>query len=199
MIIGALVVAVTLVIGFALLNSGGSSAAAYSCGQQVVPQQGATVTNPMVMAEMGRTHLRTETEIQYLNCPPTSGNHYAAAGVAPLPAGYYGPDAPYGPGHWVHSLEHGYVVVLYRCAEGVCPSEADVSELRRLVAEAPPTERATACNQKNRVIVARFDQMATPYALLAWNRLLLQETFDRSAALDFARTWTDVTGPEASC
>jgi hypothetical protein len=49
------------------------------------------------------------------------------------------------------------------------------------------------------VIVARFDQLSTPYAFLAWDRLLLQESFDRATALDFAKTWIDVTGPEAAC
>jgi hypothetical protein len=199
MIVGVLVVAVTLVIGFALLSSGSASAANYECGQQVVPQQGATVASPMVMAEQGRTHVATGTKVEYLNCPPTSGSHFSAAGVAPLPPGYYGPDAPYAPGNWIHNLEHGFVVVLYRCADGQCPSEADVSEMKRFAAETPATERASACNQRNRVVVARFDQMATPYAFLAWDRLLLQETFDRAAATDFAKTWMDVTGPEAAC
>jgi hypothetical protein len=198
-IVGVLVAAVTLVIGFALLNTGSAAASSYTCAQQVVPQQGATVAKPMEMADEGRRHVATGSKIDYLNCPPTSGNHYSATGVAPLPTSYYGPDAPYGPGNWLHNLEHGYVVVLYRCADGVCPSDAEVAEMRRFVAEAPTTQRATACNQRTRVIVARFDQLSTPYAFLAWDRLLLQESFDRATALDFAKTWIDVTGPEAAC
>lgn len=195
-VIGVLVVAVTLVIGFALLNSSNASATNFECGQQVATQQGASVSDPMTMADEGHGHAATGAKLNYLNCPPTSGNHYAAAGVAPLKPGYYGPDAAFGPGSWVHNLEHAYVVVLYRCADGICPSEADVTQLQRFAAEAPTTGTAAACGYRSKVVVVRFDQMSTPYAMLAWDKLLLEESFDRSIALDFAQRWLEQDLPE---
>ena len=185
------VLVIAAVIVFALLNSGPISASNYECGQQVVPQQDATVADPMVMPNMGHDHVAAGSRLSYLNCPPTSGNHYQASGVAPARPAYYAPDASIGPGSWVHNLEHGYVVVLYRCAEGVCPEPEVATDLRRFVAEAPSSPSATACGYQSKVIVARFDQMSTPYALLAWDHLLLVEDFDRAQALDFARTWLE--------
>ena len=43
--------------------------------------------------------------------PPTSGVHYA---TVPQPQEYRMYDTPLTPGRWVHMLEHGAVVVLYR-------------------------------------------------------------------------------------
>ena len=42
--------------------------------------------------------------------------------------------------------------------------------------------------------------MATSFALLAWNRVLLLDTFDAAAAVSFAQRWMEVDAPErASC
>ena len=49
----------------------------------------------------------------------------------------------------------------------------------------------------SRPIVARFDEMSTPFAVLAWNRALLLDRFDLAQASAFAQQWTDVTAPEA--
>jgi hypothetical protein len=43
--------------------------------------------------------------------PPSSGVHY---GTVPQPQEYRMYDTPLSPGRWVHMLEHGAVVVLYR-------------------------------------------------------------------------------------
>jgi hypothetical protein len=196
-IVAATVVVIVGAIAFALLNSSNASATNYECGRLAAPQQGATVSDPMVMPNMGNSHVATGSRLSYLNCPPTSGGHYSQSGLAPGRPGYYGPDAGIGPGSWVHNLEHGFVVVLYRCADDACPSEDTAADLRRFVVEAPSTQSAVACGFQSKVVVARFDDMSTPYALVAWDRLLLVESFDRAQALDFARTWIDKTGPEA--
>jgi hypothetical protein len=49
-------------------------------------------------------------------------------------------------------------------------------------------------------VVARFDSMTTRFAILAWNRALLVDSFDLSVADGLAQSWTDATAPEpAQC
>lgn len=94
------------------------------------------------------------------------------------------------------NLEHGYVVALYRCDGGSCPSEADLIALRSFADNGPPSASATACGYRSKVVVARFDEMAAPFAVLAWDRALLLDTFDPSVAGDFAGRWIEATAPE---
>ena len=83
------------------------------------------------------------------------------------------------------------MVALYRCPDGQCPSNDVLSELREFVLNGPPTETATACGFSSKVLAARFDDMATPFALVAWDRVLLLDTFDASVGIDFARRWLE--------
>jgi hypothetical protein len=90
----------------------------------------------------------------------------------------------------VHNLEHGYIVALYRCPNDQdCPSDAELAEMRRFFDEAPTSAFAPNCPDK--VIVARFDQMQTRFALLAWGRALLLDDFDVDTAKTFAQQWMD--------
>jgi hypothetical protein len=191
-IVGLTVVAIVSVIGFALFSSAGASASNYACANQLAPIEGSTVANPIVTANQGNQHLQTSGRLEFVNCPPASGPHYNAARLAPIRPGFYGPDAGIGPGSWIHNLEHGSVVALYRCVDGVCPTDAELQPLRSFYQTGPISQ---ACGTPE-IVVARFDQMSTPFALLAWDRVLLQQSFDLQTALDFARTWTNVTGRE---
>jgi hypothetical protein len=66
-----------------------------------------------------------------------------------------------------------------------------MTALRRSFDEAPLTEGASACGEPNKVIVARFDQMTTRFALVAWDRALLVDTFDVDQAKAFAQQFID--------
>lgn len=185
------------VIGFlGIAFLGGATARAYSCADLLTASPGASGTDGFETDSLGQDHVGTGTKIRYGFCPPTSGGHYNAAGAGPLRPGFYGPDAAAGPGGWVHNLEHGYVVALYRCAGGACPPEAELAALRSFAANGPPTQSAAACGYRSKVLVARFDDMSTPYALLAWDRALLLDSLDDAAARDFARRSIDATAPE---
>jgi hypothetical protein len=186
-------------IGVVVAGLFGSSGSPYSCDALLQPVAGATIKDPIVTPLGGFDHVQTGSKIEYPTCPPASGPHYSQAGIAPLRPAYYGPDAGVGPGNWVHNLEHGFAVALYRCTGGRCPSEADLEALRAFVAEGPSTQLATACGYRSKVLAVRFDDMATPFAMVAWQRVLLLDTFDKSGALEFARQWIDVTAREQSC
>jgi hypothetical protein len=186
-------------IGVVVAGLFGSSGSAYTCATELQPVAGATIADPIVTPAQGFNHVPTGSKIEFASCPPASGPHYSQAGIAPLRPAYYGPDAGVGPGSWVHNLEHGFVVALYRCQGGTCPSETDLQALRAFVAEGPVTQASTACGYRSKVLAVRFDDMATPFAMVAWQRVLLLDTFDKSVAVEFARKWIDVTAREQSC
>ena len=136
--------------------------------------------------------------IEYGFCPPTSGDHYNIPGVGPIKAAVYPRDQPQPPGGWVHNLEHGWVVVLYRCTGPTdCPSDAEMQQMTDFFNEAPAPAQSQGCNKE--VLVARFDSMDTRFAYLAWGRALLTDNFDTNTALTFAQQWMDAgTEPEKS-
>ena len=129
------------------------------------------------------------TVIEYAFCPPTSGDHFNVTNRGPIRAGVYPKTEEQIPGGWLHNLEHGYVVALYRCPTADdCASDAELAELQALFDQAP-TSVNPACPRK--IVVARLDQMETRFALLAWGRALLLDEFDLDTALTFAQQWMD--------
>ena len=190
--IALVVLAAAAIIAFA----GTAPATSFSCDEQLTPPAGTTAGTVFTTENLGRTHVSPGTKIRYAVCPPTSGNHYNAAGAGPLRPGFYGPSDAAGPGGWVHNLEHGYAVLLYRCDQAGCPSDTDLTALRQFANNGPPSQIATACGYRSKVVVARFDQMASPYALLAWDRAVLMDTLDVSAVRGLAGQLIEATGPE---
>lgn len=136
---------------------------------------------------MGNEHVRDQT-INYAFCPPTSGDHYNASGRGPIRADVYPRNDEVGPGGWVHNLEHGYVTVLYRNTADDPITDAEFQQLETFFDQVPQSDNAS-CPRK--VIVARFDQMETPYAMLAWGRALLLDEWNVDTANTFVQQWTD--------
>ena len=48
-------------------------------------------------------------------------------------------------------------------------------------------------------MIARFDDMATPYAALVWGRVLPLTEIDTAQILDFYAIWGEQTNPEKLC
>ena len=106
--------------------------------------------------DLGRSHVAPGETVDYDFCPPTSGNHYNLAGQAPLPRAFYGPGTVLRPQNWVHNLEHGYVVLLYKGE----PSQAVLDQIRAVMDGAAPSAFGAAnCAPPNKVIAVRFDDM----------------------------------------
>jgi hypothetical protein len=145
-----------LAIGTFVLVSG-SQRPNYECRELLAQQPNATVENPIVTPDYGAAHQTTGSKLEYVTCPPASGPHYNQGGFAPARPGFYGPDSNIGPGSWIHNLEHGFAVALYRCVDGVCPSEEVLDELRRYVQQGPSSPGASRCNYPSKVLAARFD------------------------------------------
>ena len=61
-------------------------------------------------ADEGQEHVAETTVPTYKTNPPTSGDHFQVAAED----GQYSPGSPPPTGNWVHSLEHGRVLLQYR-------------------------------------------------------------------------------------
>jgi hypothetical protein len=140
--------------------------------------------------------------VRYDYCPPASGRHYNLGnGEAPLARRFYTPDIARPPQHWIHNLEHGYVVILYRGE----PEPEVLDELRRVMDEASASDWNLAncgTSAPNKVIVVRFDDMepGVDFAAVSWDRALLQEQLDADELLAFAEQWQDGPAtPERVC
>ena len=197
-LIGAAIVAVVAIVGAGLVST--ATADAYACSRQWVPDptaspfEGAPPQPGYVQPDMGNTHVPVGTKITYTYCPPASGRHYAQP-AAPIRARVYGPDDAVIPQQWVHNLEHGALVILYRDAT------VDQAALQPLFDAMPPSP---VCGfepggTSPGPLVARFKDMAWPYAALVWGRVLPLESLDQQAILDFYATWGEKTNPELLC
>lgn len=201
---GVAVGAIVLVGGFLFL---GASSPSYACSTEWDPQptptpaEGVTPRMGFVQPDMGTSH-NTSSPQNYVYCPPASGPHYPSAPRGPIPARVYGPDEPAEPMGWIHNLEHGALVVLYRCAEGDAGCEEPTQrQLRDLASTFPPSPicNIPAGTGNFGPVVARFDEMAWPYAALVWGRVLPLETLDTELVREFYAREGERTNPEAGC
>ncbi len=134
------------------------------------------------VADEGRTHIPDTQTPQYKHYPPASGPHYdapAAWGVSPqaLPEG-----------RWVHNLEHGGVVILYKCPSG-CPDL--VKQLEGFYASAPRSQKWNEV----KLVVTPYDKMQHQIAIVAWDWIDEMDSFDSARLLKFYKAHVD-QGPE---
>jgi hypothetical protein len=202
LIIGAVAVLVIGLVGaFVFL---GATQPAYACTTEWVPDpttapaQGATPRLGYVQPDQGRLHGAQSGEV-YTLCPPASGTHLNIQGRGPIRAGFYGSEdtsvaIPQG---WLHNLEHGALVVLYRCddASDAC-DDAGQERLRELNATFPVSPICGIQPGNVGPVIARFDSMAWPYAALVWGRVMPMETWDKDLILRFWQTEGERTNPE---
>ena len=130
--------------------------------------------NPVgqLIPQMPHTHVAPPTKVTYEHNPPTSGCHYSLSSPnpAPIPAGVYTQHID--PEHWVHNLEHGYIVVVYNCPQG-CAS--DFQALRTWAAKQKPDPGLAALQQQNPSFVAYSKVLVIPwsfdhkFAVLSWD------------------------------
>lgn len=203
LLLGLAAVALVAIAAVAFLNA---TSPAYACSTEwtpaATPAPGPSASPRIgyVQDDMGRDHISLGAAVKYPLCPPASGSHYNAQGSGPVRPGVYGPEDQATPQGWIHNLEHGGLVLLYRCASGdsAC-TEAGQQALKEFNASFP---NSPVCNlPKGAVgpIVARFDEMAWPYAALLWGQVLPMQTLDTKLALDFFAQQGERTNPELLC
>jgi hypothetical protein len=201
-LVGAAVVAVVGLVGVGLFSAATTPTFACSTiweptptaspGADASPQPG------YPQPDMGNEHVAIGTQVTYTYCPPASGRHYNASGAGPITARLYGPDDAVAPTGWIHNLEHGGIVILYRGdSEGA--TEAGQAELRDLFDSYPPSPVCGFEPGTNGPVIARFDDMAWPYAALLWGRVLPLESIDQEAIVAFDQAFGERTNPEQFC
>lgn len=149
-----------------------------------------------VEPDMGRLHITPPgAKITYTWCPPASGNHYSASGFGPIPAGFYDKDSKTVPGGWVHNLEHGYEVLLYKCPGPGCTDEGQ-AQLQALLSTWPDTPVCHTPPGQFNPIIARFDDMAYPFAAIVWDMVLPMQTLDEDQMFAFYNAYAEQFNPE---
>ena len=133
------------------------------------------------MPDRGQTHVSQGTPITYDSYPPTSGSHWpvwARWGVSQDPV----PEEVF-----VHNLEHGGIVLLYKCATP-CPEVT--RQLEEVFRTLPPSKYGHV-----KVVLSPNARLRTRFALLAWTRLDEFDQLDRERIARFVRAYQD-KGPE---
>jgi len=136
------------------------------------------------VSDEGGGHVAEGTDVTYKNDPPASGPHYNRVPDYNV----YTEVVP--PEYWVHNLEHGAIVVLYRCPRGQQECPGVTAQLQQLYRAAPPSKFGNV-----KMVAAQYPTLRTPLAMLAWNRVDELQTVDQERMLTFYRTYVD-KGPE---
>lgn len=130
------------------------------------------------------SYLHVTGDVVYPDPPPAGGNHNGCWGTWGVHESELADE------RWVHNLEHGGVVFLYRCPEG-CPSE--VASLGEFV------------EGHDLALLTPYAQLPTKFAVVSWGYRLLSDCFDRAAFERFYEAHRDnglesvASDPPAEC
>jgi hypothetical protein len=203
LIVGAAVVAgIVLLASFVFLSA---SQPAFACSTMWTPAPtptpgpGATQSLGYVEPDMGRDHVTVGAKVTYTYCAPASGSHYNKPGSAgPIVARVYGPNDSIIPQNWIHNLEHGALVLLYQGTSPGATAEGQV-QLKAFYDAFPPGPVCGTPKGTLGPVIARFDDMATPFQAIVWGRVLPLQTLDTAQILQFWSQWGEKTNPEPQC
>lgn len=145
-----------------------------------------TIESPELLKAV---HVPEGTNITTWNSnPPSSGDHY------PVWAAFREYTAPVPRPYLVHDLEHGAVLLLYKCDQ---PCPAIVDELRK-IKDALPADPMCAPETRVRVILAPDPQLDVPVAAAAWGWTYKAQCVDAPTLGQFVRDHY-AQGPENTC
>jgi hypothetical protein len=133
------------------------------------------------------THVDEGAPLTYRNRPPSSGMHW---GTVPQQQEYRMYDQPLSPGRWVHMLEHGAVVVLYR--PDLCDATC-VGQLGTFYDNAP---RSTLVGIRH-LTITPYQDMDHAIAVVAWGYIDEMDQMDPDRVMaDFKSKVDASTAPE---
>ena len=116
-------------------------------------------------------HITRCFPVVYSSNPPTSGPHY------PNWAAFQTYTTPIPRGFTVHDLEHGAIVISYKCAGG-CALE--LAALQAFI-DARPADPACVAPTKSRIVITPDPLLDAPFAAAAWGFALTSQCFDLPA------------------
>ncbi|AUX41912.1 hypothetical protein SOCE26_033370 [Sorangium cellulosum] len=137
-------------------------------------------------------HLPVCTPVQYETNPPSGGDHW------PIWAEYKSYEAPVPREIYVHSLEHGAIVLAYRCPSSGCTEVKAMLDQVRSEATSDPRCLASPGGPEARLVVTPDDALDSPVAAAAWGATYTATCLD---AASLARFVADnyAKGPEDTC
>ena len=195
-------VGVAVIAVFVFLSA---SQAAFACSTVWVPAPtaspapGATPALGYVQPDMGRGHDPIGDKVTYTYCAPASGAHYNKPGSGgPIQPRVYGPGDKVLPQGWIHNLEHGGMVLLYTGSSSGATPEGQ-AQFKAFYDAFPPGPVCATPRGVDGPVIARFDQMSSPFQALVWGRVLLLDSFDQARILAFWEQWGERTNPEPQC
>ena len=134
-------------------------------------------------------HVTECSFIEYSTNPPCTGEHY------PVWAAYQSYDFPLPRGYWVHSLEHGAIVITYNCDDG-CADE--VAEVQGMIDALPADPRCSGTGVDVQVILTPDPLLDVRWGLSSWGDTLRTDCVNVAA---FEQFYFDhlAQGPEDIC
>jgi hypothetical protein len=137
-------------------------------------------------------HVTIPSTIDWNSNPPSSGPHY------PIWAAYQAYTTPVPRGYYVHDLEHGAVVFLYKCPTASCP---EIAQALQAVSDSLPDDPlCTGAGQGVRVrtVITPDPLIDVPVAAAAWGWVYKAQCVDLPTLKAFAIDHYG-HGPEAFC
>jgi hypothetical protein len=146
------------------------------------------LASPPVVAS---PHVPEGTPVAYTSNPPSSGPHY------PVWANFQEFTHPIDDGYLVHSMEHGAVLLLYKCDDdpSACPAMAAAL---RAVRDAVPTDPICDPTIRVRVVIAPRPANDVPIAAAAWGQTYRADCVDPASLAAFIAAHYG-QGPEVLC
>jgi hypothetical protein len=173
-------------------DGGGGSSPAVCPDPPPAPQKPAAFCDvSIVVSPVSPTirHVPEGTAIQYCTNPPSGGDHF------PVWAAFQEYDKPIDWPYLVHSMEHGAVVLLYKC-DPACPEIVDV--LRKVRDEAAADPLCAGQATPKRIIIAPSPTIPTKVAAAAWGAAYTADCADQPTLAAFVRDYY-AKGPENFC
>jgi hypothetical protein len=140
----------------------------------------------------GQKHESVCTRVEYATNPPSSGNHW------PIWAEFRTFDAPVPREMYVHDLEHGAVVMTYRC-ESACPDV--VAALEKTASDYGVDPTCLSIDNgadASRIVITPDPLLDRPIGLSAWRATYTATCIDPPSLLDFVQKHYG-NGPEDLC
>jgi hypothetical protein len=180
------VVVLAVVVGVVFISS---TQPVYACSNIFDPSPtptvspGSSIRLGFAEEDMGNSHVVSRPQ-RYLYCPPASGNHLNISGQGPIVPRVFKPGDNVGPPNWVHNLEHGALVVLYRPDSPGATAEG-LAAFRQFFDNFPASPICKLPPGQLSPVIAPFTDMPHPYALLVWDRVLYLDAWDPGLAIRF--------------
>jgi hypothetical protein len=146
-----------------------------------------TVATPPLLI---RLHIAYGKVVPYSSNPPSSGPHY------PEWASYGMNDAPVDARYFVHNLEHGAIVLLYKCDQP--DGCVDVRAALTRVVDGLPDDPLCDPSVRVRALISPDPDLEAPLAAVAWGWTYEAACLDEASLTAFAHDHYG-QGDEANC